>query len=243
MRRVRRSRLDAEGGAGFARRSFVAPRRTFASPRSVSSTSTAQTAQPTSKNVGVANTVSVGAVSSRTPLRPLASTVACGDNEHVDQKKFEVAKRKAPITLSRGVFRNPKRLLVHQSQQPSASGQAPVTVADNDAASRVFTCLYYKFTRAKKKKYFDGFVILMPSKKKARLLDPEGKQIAQQRTSVKDIAVDTLFSFGNWDAEVRIQSISPSIIKRSVQWVTCCVCWSRSLARVILSCTRAGDCF
>ena len=65
-----------------------------------------------------------------------------------------------------------------------------------------YSCLYNKFTTAKKKKYFDGFVVVQPDKKAAALLDAEGKQVSRQRTAAFTLAVDTMITFGSWDAEV-----------------------------------------
>jgi hypothetical protein len=67
----------------------------------------------------------------------------------------------------------------------------------------VYAVLYHKYTTAKKKKFFDGFVILKPQQHQALLMSQEGKQVSQKRTTTATLAVDTLFSFGNWDAEAR----------------------------------------
>lgn len=170
--------------AGQKSRAFSAPRRVFNTPRPANST-----------------VVQAAGTTARQALRPIATKPVS------QQAPFQ----KAPATKVSGLNRESsftasisRRPLVRSLATPVAVSQA----ADNDdvvAASRAYTCLYHKFTNAKKKKYFDGFVILLPKKKSARLVDTEGKQIAMQRTRLTNIEVDTLFSFGSWDAEVRFE--------------------------------------
>jgi hypothetical protein len=45
----------------------------------------------------------------------------------------------------------------------------------------VYAVLYHKYTTAKKKKYFDGFVILKPQQHQALLMSQEGKQVSQKK--------------------------------------------------------------
>ena len=171
--------------AGRKSRAFTAPRRVFNTPRNTNST-----------NVPPGATTA----EARQALRPITKPVpqpAALPSTPANKSSSLNRGRACTAPISRRTFVRPSSSTVTVSKAPDNDGAV--------AAGRAYTCLYHKFTNAKKKKYFDGFVILLPSKKSARLVDTEGKQIAMQRTRLTTIEIDTLFSFGSWDAEVRFR--------------------------------------
>ena len=161
------------------RRVFIAPRRTFRPPATtVSRKPLQQLAGATKPNTNTSTSKHTEDEDMR--KNEPESVIKLATQYQVDKKVINVKKTKNTRQFKRKLSVLKDK---HRCQVNAVKIQKPSTSEKGDMVSRVYTCLYHKYTTAKKKKYFDGFVILEPNHRRAKLFDEEGKLVAKHRTS------------------------------------------------------------
>lgn len=85
--------------------------------------------------------------------------------------------------------------------------QPTVPTEKKEALALCYEVLYHKYTRSKKKKYFDG-ILLLRTGKKTVLLDPEGKNVSALLTKVEPMPDGSTLGMGKWVCEVQVRGYS-----------------------------------
>ena len=78
------------------------------------------------------------------------------------------------------------------------------TTKKKEALAFCYEVLYHKYTRSKKKKYFDG-ILLLRTGKKTVLMDPEGKKVSALLTKVEIMPDGSTLGMGKWVCEVQVR--------------------------------------
>ena len=146
------------------------------------------------------------------------SAPAAGENKNVDnvQNKIsantEVKPKKKPIVRRPGAFRLPRRNTQPFKAPGGSNGPATSSAAKPTSVPRAvpgtatmaavyYTVLYTKWSKKKKKTWHDGVLIFTP-KKKCRMLDMGGKDVARCSTQFSVLAVGSEIAVGRYDVEL-----------------------------------------